>query len=153
MVDGTGAPWFRAMCASSATGSRASADAAATARRRIDASRLVIAPGFIDMMGQSEYRLLVDSRAASKITQGITTEITGEGGSIAPHERAHARAGKATYDYYGYTPTFTTLAGYFDELRERGPPSTSAPSWAPAACATWSSARTIARPRPRSSSR
>ncbi|HZC32380.1 MAG TPA: D-aminoacylase, partial [Candidatus Bathyarchaeia archaeon] len=50
----------------------------------IDASGLVVAPGFIDMLGQSEYNVLVDNRAASKITQGITTEITGEGGSIAP---------------------------------------------------------------------
>ena len=92
----------------------------ATARRRIDASRLVVAPGFIDMMGQSEYVLLVDGRAASKITQGITTEITGEGSSIAPLDARMLGAGRATYEYYGYTPTFTTLAGYFRELERRG---------------------------------
>ena len=51
----------------------------------------MVAPGFIDMLGQSEYNVLVDPRAASKITQGITTEITGEGSSIAPAERAHDR--------------------------------------------------------------
>lgn len=121
VVDGTGAPWFRAdVCVS---GDRIAAVGQlpdATARRRIDASRLVIAPGFIDMMGQSEYRLLVDGRAASKITQGITTEITGEGGSIAPLNARMLAAGKPTYDHYGYTPTFTTLAGYFDELVKRG---------------------------------
>jgi N-acyl-D-amino-acid deacylase len=121
VVDGTGAPWFRAdVCV---VGDRIAAVgplADATATRRIDAKGLVIAPGFIDMMGQSEYRLLVDGRAASKITQGITTEITGEGGSIAPLNARMLAAGKATYEHYGYTPTFTTLAGYFDELSKRG---------------------------------
>ncbi len=121
VVDGTGAPWFRGdVCV---TGDRITAVGQltnATAKRRIDAGRLVIAPGFIDMMGQSEYRLLVDGRGASKITQGITTEITGEGGSIAPTNARMLAGGKPTYDYYGYTPTFTTLAGYFDELAKRG---------------------------------
>ncbi len=121
VVDGTGAPWFRAdVCVA---GDRIAAVGHlpnAAAKRRIDASRLVIAPGFIDMMGQSEYRLLVDGRAASKITQGITTEITGEGGSIAPLNARMLAAGKATYDHYGYTPNFTTLAGYFTELEKRG---------------------------------
>jgi dihydroorotase/N-acyl-D-amino-acid deacylase len=121
VVDGTGAPWFRGdVCV---VGDRIAAVgqlANVTAKRRIDASRLVIAPGFIDMMGQSEYNLLVDGRSASKITQGITTEITGEGRSIAPLNPRMLAAGKATYDYYGYTPAFTTLAGYFDELTKRG---------------------------------
>jgi len=121
VVDGTGAPWFRAdVCV---VGDRIAGVGwmpQATARRRIDASRLVVAPGFIDMMGQSEYDLLVDSRAASKITQGITTEITGEGSSIAPLNARMLEAGRAAYEYFGYTPTFTTLAGYFQELERRG---------------------------------
>src|SRR3970040_1477128 len=58
--------------------------ARAPARRVIDSSGLVVAPGFIDMLGQSEFNLLVDGSAESKIRQGITTEITGEGGSPAP---------------------------------------------------------------------
>jgi len=121
VVDGTGAPWFRAdVCV---VGDRIAGVGwmpQATARRRIDASRLVVAPGFIDMMGQSEYDLLVDGRAASKITQGITTEITGEGSSIAPLNARMLEAGRAAYEYFGYTPTFTTLAGYFQELERRG---------------------------------
>ena len=121
VVDGTGAPWFRAdVCV---LGDRIAAVGPALnaqAKRRIDASKLVIAPGFIDMVGQSEYRLLVDGRAASKITQGITTEITGEGGSIAPLIARMLAAGKATYEHYGYTPNFTTLGGYFTELEKRG---------------------------------
>ncbi len=121
VVDGTGAPWFRAdVCV---VGDRIAAVGflpRATARRRIDAGRLVVAPGFIDMMGQSEYSVLVDGRAASKITQGITTEITGEGSSIAPMNARMLEAGRVAYEHYGYTPTFTTLAGYFQELERRG---------------------------------
>ncbi len=90
------------------------------ARRHIDASRLVVAPGFIDMLGQSEYNLLVDGRAASKITQGITTEITGEGSSIAPIDARTVHDGEATWRRYGVKPDWTTLAGYFAELERRG---------------------------------
>jgi len=56
----------------------------AAAKQRMDAKGLVATPGFIDVQGQSEFDVLVDNRAASKITQGVTTEITGEGTSIAP---------------------------------------------------------------------
>jgi dihydroorotase/N-acyl-D-amino-acid deacylase len=56
----------------------------ATAARTIDAQGLVVAPGFIDMLGQSETYLLIDPRAMSKVMMGVTTEITGEGESIAP---------------------------------------------------------------------
>jgi dihydroorotase/N-acyl-D-amino-acid deacylase len=91
----------------------------ARAKRRIDARRLVIAPGFIDMLGWSEYNLLVDNRAASKITQGITTEITGEGHSIAPQSPAMIAADRAVFDFYGVTPSFTTLGAYFAELERK----------------------------------
>ena len=80
VVDGTGAPWFAAD-----VGIRAGRVAAigqldkATAKRRIDAAGRVVAPGFIDMLGQSELTLLVNPHVPSKIFQGITTEITGEG--------------------------------------------------------------------------
>jgi N-acyl-D-amino-acid deacylase len=85
VVDGTGAPWFVADIG--ITGDRISAIGDlhnATAKKRIDAAGLVASPGFIDVQGQSEFNVLVDNRAASKITQGVTTEITGEGTSIAP---------------------------------------------------------------------
>ena len=96
VVDGTGAPWFRAdVCVA---GDRiAAVGRARRAPRRSGASTrrgLVIAPGFIDMLGQSEYNVLVDPRAASKITQGITTEITGEGASIAPTNARMIAEGK-----------------------------------------------------------
>jgi dihydroorotase/N-acyl-D-amino-acid deacylase len=122
VVDGTGAPWFRGdVCLA---GDRVVAVGnlpGAVATRRIDATGLVVAPGFIDMLGQSEYNVLVDGRAASKITQGITTEITGEGGSIAPTSAALIAADKETWDYYGVTPDFTTLAGYWKAFERARP--------------------------------
>ncbi len=121
VVDGTGAPWFRADVGIRGERIAAVGDLAkATAKRRIDAAKLVVAPGFIDMLGQSEYSVLVDGRAASKITQGITTEITGEGGSIAPLNARMVAESKAIYDHYGVTPNWTDLEGYFREFERRG---------------------------------
>ena len=92
IVDGSGAPWWRGDIGVTADRIVAMGDLhSATARTRVDATGLVVAPGFIDMLGQSEFNVLVDGRAASKIMQGVTTEITGEGASIAPGERPHAR--------------------------------------------------------------
>src|SRR5882762_1135770 len=85
IVDGTGAPWVAGDIAIAGDRIVAIADLSkASARKRIDAAGLVASPGFIDVQGQSEFNVLVDNRAASKITQGVTTEITGEGTSIAP---------------------------------------------------------------------
>jgi dihydroorotase/N-acyl-D-amino-acid deacylase len=120
-VDGTGAPWFRADVGVIGDRIAAVGDLGkAQASRRIDARNLVVAPGFIDMMGQSEYNVLVDGRAASKITQGITTEVTGEGASIAPLNARMLHDARAVYERYGVTPSFTTLAGYFAEFEKRG---------------------------------
>ena len=122
VVDGSGAPWFRAdVCV---VGDRIAAVgqlAGRAARRRIDAGELVVAPGFIDMLGQSEYNLLVDPRAASKITQGITSELTGEGQSIAPLDERMIAAGRAVWDRYGVTPTWRDLDGYFAALARARP--------------------------------
>src|SRR5262245_25861059 len=121
VLDGTGAPWFRAdVCVVGDRIEAIGALGARAARRRIDAARLVITPGFIDMLGQSEYNVLVDGRAASKITQGITTEITGEGGSIAPLNARMIADGAETWAHYGVAPNWTTLAGYFKEFERRG---------------------------------
>ena len=120
VVDGTGAPWFRADVGVRATASRRSAiSRRRTGERRIDASRLVVAPGFIDMLGQSEYNVLVDARAASKITQGITTEITGEGGSIAPLNARMLADGEEVYEHYGVTPDFTDSRRLLQGVRAR----------------------------------
>ena len=122
IVDGTGAPWFRADVG--IVGDRIAAIgelSRAASKRRIDASRLVVAPGFIDMLGQSEYNVLVDNRAASKITQGITTEITGEGQAIAPLNARMIDDMKDVSAHYGVTPDWTTLAGYWKAFERARP--------------------------------
>jgi N-acyl-D-amino-acid deacylase len=122
VVDGTGAPWFVADVGVIGDRIAAVGDlASATARRRIDATDLVVAPGFIDMLGQSEYTVLVDPRAASKITQGITTEITGEGNAIAPLTARMIADSQETWKHYGVTPDWTTLAGYWQAFERARP--------------------------------
>jgi dihydroorotase/N-acyl-D-amino-acid deacylase len=120
IVDGTGAPWFAGDLGIS--GDRIAAIgrlAGRPARQTIDATGLVVAPGFIDMLGQSEFNVLVDPRAASKITQGITTEITGEGVSIAPVNDRMIAEGKPSWDHFKAIQDFKTLAGYFRRLETR----------------------------------
>ena len=120
LVDGTGAPWVRADLAIAGDRIAAIGDlGSATATSRVDVTGLVVAPGFIDMLGQSEDFVLVDGRAASKITQGVTTEITGEGKSIAPVNARMIAASKASWDHYGIVQDFTTLAGFFERLERR----------------------------------
>src|SRR5690348_2960391 len=79
IIDGTGSPWY-----SGDIGVRNGRIAAigflgaTQAKRTIDAHGMVVAPGFIDMLGQSELTILVNPHLPSKIFQGITTEFTGE---------------------------------------------------------------------------
>jgi dihydroorotase/N-acyl-D-amino-acid deacylase len=122
IVDGTGAPWFRGDLG--IVGDRITAIghlAGQTAASTIDASNLVVAPGFIDMLGQSEFNILVDGRAASKITQGVTTEITGEGSSIAPLNDRLVAQRKAQYDHFNVALDFRTLGEYFARLDRTRP--------------------------------
>lgn len=122
IVDGTGAPWFRGDVGVVGDRIVAVGDLSrAEARRRVDARGHVVAPGFIDLLGQSEYNVLVDPRAASKITQGITTEITGEGSSIAPVNARMIEDGRELHARYGVTPDWTTLAGYFSAFERARP--------------------------------
>src|SRR6266852_4615626 len=84
IIDGTGNPWYAADVAVSGDRLAAIGDLReAHAKREIDAKGRIVAPGFIDMLGQSEVSLLLDNRSLSKLSQGITTEITGEGLSSA----------------------------------------------------------------------
>ena len=120
LVDGTGAPWVQADLAIAGDRIAAIGDLeGAPARTRIDATNLIVAPGFIDMLGQSEFNVLVDGRAASKIMMGVTSEITGEGGSIAPVNSRMIDQDKAQWDHYGLTQDFQTLAGYFTRIETR----------------------------------
>jgi len=121
IIDGTGSPWY-----SGDIGIRDGKVAAigiladAPRTRTIDAGGKVVAPGFIDMLGQSELTILVDPRLPSKIYQGITTEITGEGGSAAPLNDAIIRADHAGYDHYHITPDWRTFREYFARLEKHG---------------------------------
>jgi N-acyl-D-amino-acid deacylase len=121
VIDGTGSPWY-----SADVGIRDGRIAAigqlgkAAARQRIDAAGLVVAPGFIDMLGQSEFTILVDPRLPSKTFQGITTEITGEGTSPAPMT-GHARdEADQALEHYGLKADWQSLGEYFARLERSG---------------------------------
>jgi len=121
VIDGTGSPWYAADVG--ITNGRIAAIgrlAGSSAANTIDARGKIVAPGFIDMLGQSELTLLVDPHVPSKIFQGITTEITGEGGSVAPVNDAIIKADKVAYDHLKITPDWRTLAQYFGRLERQG---------------------------------
>jgi N-acyl-D-amino-acid deacylase len=121
IVDGTGSPWYAAdIAVKNGHIAAIGALAGATATRDIDAHRLIVAPGFIDMLGQSEITLLVDPRAPSKIFQGITTEITGEGESVAPLNDAMIKQNQPGYDHYHVRADWRTLSEYFARLEKKG---------------------------------
>jgi len=92
----------------------------ATARETLDVRGLVVAPGFIDMMGQSEINVLIDNRVLSKITQGITTEVTGEGGSVAPLTDKLVLADSDAMKKWHFREDWRDLNGYFVQLEKQG---------------------------------
>ncbi len=123
VVDGTGQPRRRADVAVTAERIEAVGDLeGATARRVVDAAGLVVAPGFIDMLGWSQYTILVDNRGLSKVTQGITTEVTGEGWSPAPVNAATLREDSAQLAAWGLRVDWRDLDGYFRRLELSGLP-------------------------------
>ena len=121
VVDGTGSPWYAAD-----VGIRDGKIAAigrlagAPARQTVDARGKVVAPGFIDMLGQSEITVLVEPTLPSKIFQGITTELTGEGGSAAPLNDAIVTADKVDYDHFKITPDWRNYTQYFARVEKQG---------------------------------
>ncbi|HEY3973607.1 MAG TPA: D-aminoacylase [Candidatus Sulfotelmatobacter sp.] len=121
IIDGTGSPWY-----SGDVGIRDGKIAVignlsgASRKRTIDAAGKVVAPGFIDMLGQSELSILVDPRLPSKIYQGITSEITGEGNSIAPLNDAIIHSDRESYEHYKITPNWRTFRQYFARLEKQG---------------------------------
>ncbi len=123
IIDGSGNPWYAADIG--IRGDRIAAIGnlkAAPAKKSIDARGLVVSPGFIDMLGQSEMALLIDNRAISKLSQGITSEITGEGGSIAPQNAKTLAPLAPALGLYHLEIDFTDLAGYFTRLEKQGTP-------------------------------
>ncbi|HXO39277.1 MAG TPA: D-aminoacylase [Candidatus Acidoferrum sp.] len=123
IIDGTGNPWYVGDIA--ITDGRIAAVGkipGGIAKRVIEAKGLVVAPGFIDMLGQSETSLLVDNRSLSKLAQGITSEITGEGGSIAPQNALTIAAAQPSLDPYHLKIDWTTLDEYWQRLGKKGTP-------------------------------
>lgn len=114
IVDGSGNPWFKGDVA--IRGDRivvVGRVPPAPAKREIDAQGLVIAPGFIDMHSHSDYVLFEDGNAQSKIRQGVTTEVLGEGNSAGPYKGKLPPRSAAAQDK---KPRWTTLGGYLDAV-------------------------------------
>jgi dihydroorotase/N-acyl-D-amino-acid deacylase len=123
IIDGTGNPWFAADVAVNRDRVVAIGDLrSARAKREIDAMGRIVAPGFIDMLGWSEIWLLLDNRSLSKLSQGITTEITGEGDSIAPQNDQTRISLQPYIDCCNLTIDWTDLNGYFRRLEAQGTP-------------------------------
>ncbi len=122
MIDGSGNPWIYADVG--IIGDRIAfigkADASLVSKRTIDAKGLIVAPGFIDMLGQSETNLLIDKQAVSKLTQGITTEITGEGDSVAPTNDILNHEHADYFQHFHLTPDWSSLEEYFERLTRQG---------------------------------
>ena len=122
VMDGAGNPWVQADVG--VKDDRiifvGRAPANATAKRVIDAKGLIVCPGFIDMLEQSEWNLLIDKQAFSKLTQGITSGITGEGGSIAPQNDETLADRRDFLEHYHLTVDWRDLDGYFRRLEKQG---------------------------------
>src|SRR6516164_9988708 len=117
VIDGAGNPWIKAD-----VGIRAGRIVRvgrldnAQASRVIDATRQVVTPGFIDMHTHSEYALLYDGNAQSKIRQGVTTEVVGEATSPGPIEGPAVEQAKEMLRRYSLDLTWNSLDGYFQHL-------------------------------------
>ncbi len=120
IVDGTGAPGFRADLAISGDRVAEIGEELGAARDTIDATGMVVAPGFIDMLGHSEFRLLADGRAISKIFQGVTSEITGEVSSVVPVSDATKAERAAEISPWDVEIDWEDLDGYFARLERQG---------------------------------
>lgn len=117
IVDGTGNPWYYGDLAIAGSKIAAIGKPSKGARREIDAKGLIVAPGFIDMHSHSDFLLLEDGNAQSKIRQGVTTEVLGEGNSPGPY------LGKLTsppVSVHGKPAKWTTLGEYFDLVERAG---------------------------------
>jgi N-acyl-D-amino-acid deacylase len=121
IVDGTGSPWYSGDIGIRDGRIAAIGNLFAAARKRtVDAKGKVVAPGFVDMLGQSETTILVDPRLPSKIYQGITTEITGEGGSAAPLNDMIVANDRPGYEHFKINPDWRTFRQYFARLEKQG---------------------------------
>jgi N-acyl-D-amino-acid deacylase len=120
VLDGTGNPWFYADVGVKGDRIGRIGRISETGKREIDGTGLYLTPGFIDMHSHSDYTLLVDGNAESKIRQGVTTEILGEASSAAPRCPAAQPEDDAATGPYGVTPDWSDFRGYFARLKKQG---------------------------------
>ena len=121
VIDGSGRPGYRSDIA--IKGDRIAQIGklkTISAAREIDAKGMVVAPGFIDMLGQSETYILIDPRAMSKVMMGVTTEVTGEGESIAPMNDRLIKEQEDFLRRFNLTVDWQTLDEYFKRLEKQG---------------------------------
>jgi N-acyl-D-amino-acid deacylase len=108
IVDGTGGAARQGSIAIAGGKIAAVGDVSGTAAQTIDAKGRAVAPGFIDLHSHSDMPLVTDGNGQSKIRQGVTTEVIGESGSVAPRRAASA------------TATWTDFNGYFAAIEKNG---------------------------------
>lgn len=118
IVDGTGNPWF-----AGDVGIRGDRIVQVCrrinepAKREINAANLIVAPGFIDIHSHSDFLLLEDGDAHSKITQGVTTEVLGEGNSAGPYR---GKLGRKSAIIDGKRTEWSSLGDYFRVVEQAG---------------------------------
>ena len=117
IVDGTGNPWFYGDVAVNAGRIAALGNVAERAAKEIDAHEMVVAPGFIDIHSHSDWVLFEDGDAQSKIHQGVTTEVIGEGSSVAPFE---GRLKPREVEVRGQTVEIRSFTDYFNAIEASG---------------------------------
>lgn len=116
IIDGTGNPWYSGDVAiqNGRIAAIGRLGGAAKASRIIDASGMVVSPGFIDLHTHSDSAVLADGNAESKVRQGVTLDVLGEGSSVAPRDGLRDDG-----DARGQ-PAWTTFTGYFEALQGKG---------------------------------
>jgi hypothetical protein len=117
IVDGTGNPWFYGDVAVNEDRIVSVGPGAGEAKREIDARGLVVAPGFIDMHSHSDWLLLEDGNAQSKIRQGVTTEVIGEDSSAGPFK---GKLAAHTVSVKDQAKQIRTLGEYFAAIESSG---------------------------------
>src|SRR5262245_30257847 len=117
IIDGSGNPWFHGDVAVKGDRIAALGRIAGDARRTLDATGLVVAPGFIDIHSHSDWTLLEDGDAQSKIRQGVTTEVLGEGTSAGPFK---GKLAAHPVSVQNRATQIRTLGEYFDALERSG---------------------------------
>src|SRR5687768_501533 len=121
VIDGTGRPARRADVGIRADTIAAIGDlSSSTAGTTIDARGKVVAPGFIDLLGNSQAAVLLDPKLEGKVRQGVTTEVTGEGHSPGPLDEAMAAEMERTKPEGWPAVSWRTLGGFMKEVEKRG---------------------------------